>query len=444
MKKLGYFFLSIFILGLGYYAQSLEVSLHPVADGFDQPVSIKFDNLNRMYVVEHGGKIWIVENGIRHVSPLIDLSDRIHRCGEAGMRDMEFAPNYTESGIIYVTYQEVVTFDGVLARCHVPSKECVKLFQIDTAECADHGISQLAFGSDGILYIAMGDGNQPFCDPQDFDCFYGKILRMNVHTNEVQVCNAGLRNPFHFGFGNGFFYIGDVGSNSAGTFIASEEVNAVPESDPCGYDFGWQTMEGNDCWNDLPCSKVGLTRPVFSYHHEQPEGCSGSVVVGHWIDNLLISGDFCSSKIFILENQNNDWFLFEETEPLLPPEKEGQFGRGISDIGQDGKGDTYLSNFYDGTIYEIRLEAPIPTPTLPPTPRPTINPTPEPQPSPTIEPSPDPTVLPPTETPISSPEPSISPKPIVSGCALAKTGETGHLWVVPLMILGIILIRRYR
>jgi hypothetical protein len=137
-----------------------------------------------------------------------------------------------------------------------------------------HNAGSLAFGPDGMLYIASGDSkgspSQAITHPEDPAAdFFGKILRIDVNGADAyptdptrnyaipannpfksgplatmnpaddEVYAYGMRNPWRIGFDavTGDLWIGDVGYNSA------EEVNVVPAGTG-GQNFGWPYYEG--------------------------------------------------------------------------------------------------------------------------------------------------------------------------------------------------------
>lgn len=65
--------------GLHLMAQSVPSGFNDavVIGGFSAPVGFTFDANGRMYVWEKQGKVWIVENGVRLPSPLIDISEEV-------------------------------------------------------------------------------------------------------------------------------------------------------------------------------------------------------------------------------------------------------------------------------------------------------------------------------------------------------------------------------
>jgi glucose/arabinose dehydrogenase len=120
-----------------------------------------------------------------------------------------------------------------------------------------HSVGSVQFGSDGQLYVTIGDGtsyNYPDARTvrvQDLDNLSGKMLRINpdtgagladnpfatsdLNSNRSKVFNLGLRNPFRFTFDpkTNLPVIGDVG------FGSWEEVNTGR-----GKNFGWPAYEG--------------------------------------------------------------------------------------------------------------------------------------------------------------------------------------------------------
>jgi hypothetical protein len=75
-----------------------------VMAGFDAPVGFTFDANGRMYVWEKGGKVWIVENGVRLPSPLVDISAEVGNWRDHGCLGFALDPNFLSNGRIYLYY----------------------------------------------------------------------------------------------------------------------------------------------------------------------------------------------------------------------------------------------------------------------------------------------------------------------------------------------------
>src|SRR5262245_56739475 len=58
----------------------------------------------RLYVVERGGKVWIVESGTTLPTPLLDISDAVGAWRDYGMLGFALHPNFEQNGYFYVWY----------------------------------------------------------------------------------------------------------------------------------------------------------------------------------------------------------------------------------------------------------------------------------------------------------------------------------------------------
>ncbi|HLU51609.1 MAG TPA: PQQ-dependent sugar dehydrogenase, partial [Flavobacteriaceae bacterium] len=163
MKKL---FVSILLLIVAFFgfAQDLDLELELVAQGFSSPVDIKHAGDDRLFIVERGGRIKILNSdGTVNATPFIDISSIITSGGERGLLGLAFHPNYSENGYFYVNYTNLGG-NTVIARYTVSSDPDIA---DDTTQLpllsenqpfSNHNGGNLCFGPDGMLYIGMGDG----------------------------------------------------------------------------------------------------------------------------------------------------------------------------------------------------------------------------------------------------------------------------------------------
>ena len=128
-------------------------------------------------------------------------------------------------------------------------------------DAGNHNGGTAAFGPDGKLWIATGDGgggNDTFDNSSRLNELLGKLLRINPKKPENgdlgyrvpgknpfvdvkgqdEIWSIGLRNPFRFSFDGDNITIGDVGQG------AREEVDIVPIDTAKGADFQWPAREG--------------------------------------------------------------------------------------------------------------------------------------------------------------------------------------------------------
>jgi glucose/arabinose dehydrogenase len=183
------------------------------------------------------------------------------------------------------------------------------------------------------INVDLGD---PYAVPGD-NPFVGQSARPELWA-------IGLRNPWRFSFDRltGDLYIADVGQNQI------EELSVEPAGSPGGLNFGWDIMEGSNCFTDRNCDQTGLVLPIAEYGR-QGGHCSitgGYVYRGTeqpTLDGVYFYGDFCSGAI---------WGLRLGNEPVLLLETD----LAISSFGEDEAGEVYVVDLR-GAVYRIVAES---------------------------------------------------------------------------------------
>lgn len=336
------------------------IDLNGVASGFTQPLQITHagDGSGRLFVVQRNGRIMTVKNSAVSDQPFLDVSDRITTDGgEQGLLGLAFPPDYAEKRYFYINYTNL-DGDTVVSRLASDGGDENTLLTV-RQPYANHNGGQIAFGPDGYLYVALGDGGDggdPHGNGQNRDTMLGSILRIDVESVGSQyaipednpfndaVWAYGLRNPWRFSFDSatGDLFIADVGGGMY------EEINFQPADSQGGENYGWNIMEGTECFGSLSCDQSGLVLPVAGYDHQEGD-CSvtgGYVYRGRQYDDmqgLYIYGDYCSGKIWGLREINGDW----ETRLLRDTDLR------ISSFGRDQSGNLYLTGYAAGTVYKI-------------------------------------------------------------------------------------------
>ena len=137
---------------------------------FSSPVAMVQPPIDasRWYVVEQGGQVFVFDNdpAVPVATEVLDLRDRVHREGEAGLLGMAFHPDFATNGLVYLNFSELVgaRLSSVTAEFSSPdggqtldpASERV-LLTVDKP-AANHNGGNIAFGPDGFLYIGLGDG----------------------------------------------------------------------------------------------------------------------------------------------------------------------------------------------------------------------------------------------------------------------------------------------
>ena len=280
-----------------------NLRLVPVASGLASPLYLTAPpgDVQRLFIVEQGGTIRVVQNGTLLTTPFLDITNRVACCNEQGLLSVAFHPNYATNGYFYVDYTDLngdtrVERYKVSADSNVADTASHHLILFVAQPYANHNGGLVLFGPDGMLYIGMGDGGSggdPENRAQNTDSLLGKLLRIDVNGGDPyvnppnnpyaagggrgEIWAIGLRNPWRYAFDRtaGLLHIADVGQD------AWEEVDVEPTSRG-GLNYGWRIMEGAHCYNPNPCAAdtagLGLVLPAVEFPH--PDGCA---VIGGFV-----------------------------------------------------------------------------------------------------------------------------------------------------------------
>lgn len=355
---------------------SQPVHLHPIHGPelkFEHPVCFEPvpGEPHVFLVAEHdSGKIWRLTCGDR-ASKTLFLDTGAHDPGARGLIGVIFHPQFATNRKYYVTKQ--VVHDGRFASVVVEREATADatadsgnpgrtILNVDGLTNVNHAGS-LIFGTDGYLYIAMGDGGPPE-DPQghgqDLGVLLGKILRIDVdHTApplaysipqdnpfvgragfRSEIWAYGLREPWRCSFdpATGELWVADVGQDRY------EEIDLVR----AGENYGWNVYEGFEPFSNKyrrPDEK--FARPVFGYRRKFGPCITGGYVYRAHRDSsfygVYIFGDYESRRIFGLTQQ--DRALKEVLQIGTSPER-------IASFGQDETGELYIVG-YEGTMFKL-------------------------------------------------------------------------------------------
>jgi glucose/arabinose dehydrogenase len=361
-----------------------NLKFDPIVSGLNDPLFVTHagDGSNRVFIVQREGQILIYKNGALNTAPFLDISGLVNSTGgEQGLLGLAFDPDYGTNGRFFVVYTVTQNNAVKLARYTVSNSDPdlanpngTVLLTIDKP-AANHNGGMIAFGPDGYLYMAVGDGGgagDQNNNGQNKNTLLGKILRLDVSgatytapaTNPFfgqagardEIWAYGLRNPWRFSFDRATddLYIGDVGQNTM------EEIDFQPAASNGGENYGWRILEGSLCFNPSNCTPpADYVAPVAVYPHgaNDSNGCSvtgGYVYRGSQFAALVgnyLYGDFCEGKIWgLFKNANNQWVstLIKDTNYL------------ISSFGEDEGGELYLTDYAAGSVIHI-TEAPLVT-----------------------------------------------------------------------------------
>lgn len=269
-----------------------------------------------MAIASKEGTVWLWDEAGVDPVPLLDITDRVLDRGEQGLLGLAFAPDYPESGRIFVHYT-ALDGDTVLAEFVEEDGQADPAGTVlwrTPQPAANHNGGMILFGPDGYLYMGLGDGGgagDRYGHGQNDRSPLGALLRFDVSEPGLaipadgnpfpapEVWAIGLRNPWRFTIDepSGTVIIADVGQN------LFEEVSVAP-LETAGLNYGWPITEGLHCF-DPPsgCDASGLTLPVLEVPHTDSGTCSitgGVVYRGAAIPELAghyLFSDYCGGYL---------------------------------------------------------------------------------------------------------------------------------------------------
>ncbi|MGD0743875.1 MAG: PQQ-dependent sugar dehydrogenase [Verrucomicrobiota bacterium] len=342
---------------------------------FSNPVCITSPpgETNRLFVLEKHGRITVITNLASPTRTVfMDISGRVSvvnsdESGDAsyeeGLLGLAFHPGYATNRCFYVFYTGQATngsgslqLHDILSRFQTtstnanvgdPNSEVRFIAQYDLAD--NHNAGDLHFGSDGYLYVSLGDeggGGDQYGNSQHIDKdFFSAIMRIDVdkrpgnltpnphvslpsltnyavpfdnpwvgatnfngltvNSNQVRTefWAVGMRNPWRWSFdpATGELYLGHVGQN------AIEWVDIVTNGANCG----WNYYEGDNPYAGTPPTNFLYTHPLIEYSHTGSRVCviGGIVCRGtRWpeLNGSYLYADYGSGEVWSLRHNGTN------------------------------------------------------------------------------------------------------------------------------------------
>ncbi len=321
-----------------------------VVTGLRQPTTMEFTPDGRILVAEKGGNLRVVKNGVLLAQSFLQVS--VKTDGERGLLGIAVDPEFAANRFVYIYYTDsgrsvnrVVRYTADASNPDIAAtgSQSVILDNIPS-QAGYHNGGALHFGTDGKLYIAVGEGHTP-SNSQSLNTIAGKLLRINKDgtipednpfyqsTTGVNrsIWAYGLRNPFTFAINstNGKIFVNDVGGGSF------EEINDIQK----GGNYGWPTCEGT-------CNR-GFLNPIHAY--------------GRSVGRAITGGVFYNGGNYPPEYNGNYFFadyLGNWIKRLNPSNNQVvNFVTGLSspvDLRVGGNGQIYYLSYSKGSVYRIQ------------------------------------------------------------------------------------------
>ena len=257
------------------YAEQNPFTLREVGR-FSEPWAIAFlPGTRTALVTERGGKLklWQESGGSRDVRG----APSVLHAGQGGLGDIVLAPDFTTSGIIYLTWAEAGpdgTAGAALGRARLvqgntPRLEGLEVIWRQTPKTTGRGHygHRLAFSPDGRhLFLSSGD-RQKMTPAQEMTGNLGKVLRLTPNGQPApgnpfaaqsgvaaQVWSLGHRNVLGLRF-DAQGRLWDLEHGPRG----GDELNLVEP----GKNYGWPLVSDGDHYDGRPISRPA-TRPEFA------------------------------------------------------------------------------------------------------------------------------------------------------------------------------------
>ena len=342
------------------------LTLQQIGSGFEEPIYVTSDpgNPERLFVVERGGTVMLVQGGT--VKPFASIPPgALSTAGEGGLLSIALSPDFDFSGRFFLDYTDgagrIHVAEMVAAGETAPSSSLRDVMPpIAHPEDSNHYGGQLQFGPEGALFISTGDGggeDDEHHNSQNPSSELGKILRLPAPgpLKQPEIWSLGLRNPFRFSFdrATGDLWIGDVGQGQR------EEVDfAAAPGLGKGANYGWNCMEGSlpGPGDDEGCSSApadAFAPPVFEYPHLTPGGgkAFGCAIIGGYVargpglgdlNGRYLYGDLCQGQIR----------SFSPASPFTTDRSEGIDVSNLNSFGEDVCGRLYAISG-DGPVYRL-------------------------------------------------------------------------------------------
>lgn len=355
-----------------------------VTSGLSSPVDIENagDGTNRIFIVQKAGTIRIFSGGALQPGNFLNISSLVTSAGERGLLAMAFHPDYENNRYFFVYYTnsagsiEIARYRTQAANPNQADPASGQVLLTITKPYDNHNGGDMAFGPDGKLYFATGDGGAGG-DPQNFsqngNSLLGKMIRLDVDNFNTppyytipadnpyvsnpavrdEIYAMGLRNPWRWSFdrSNNDIWIADVGQGNW------EEVNYLPFNLSAGVNYGWRCYEGNQAFNTSGClPQASYQSPVFQYGHNAAGGYSitgGFVYRGSEfpaLAGLYLVTDYVTG---------NGWLLRQSSSTGLSVYPQTGWPTSIAGFGEAENGELYAVTL-SGTFYKIQTASILP------------------------------------------------------------------------------------
>ncbi|NOZ39102.1 MAG: PQQ-dependent sugar dehydrogenase [Planctomycetes bacterium] len=328
------------------------------------------DGTNRLFVASQYGTIFFFRNSpeTKQVTTFLDIRDRVafdDKENEEGFLGLAFHPQFAKNGQLFVFYTpKDEPRRSVISRFRVSAEDANRadpnseeILLTVPEPYWNHNGGTVAFGPDGYLYIALGDGGagkDPHKNGQNLQTLLGTILRIDIdhHENDRlyaipadnpfvgkdsargEIWAYGLRNVWRHSFDRktGDCWAADVGQDTW------EEINLIRR----GGNYGWNLREGRHAFGPEGSKpREDLIEPIWEYGREYGKSITGGHVYrGKKVPELVgayLYADYVSGHLWAL------WCNTQTGEVTANRTLRTQ-GAPVMTFGEDDQGEVYFTS----------------------------------------------------------------------------------------------------
>ncbi len=225
-----------------------------VLSTFDSPWAMAFLPDGRALVTEKGGALWLLDTDGAKLGEIGNVPE-VEPRGQGGMGDVIVAPDFADTGTVFLSYVERDPDDDALSGAVVERATLILDDAGGTLEAREsiwaqtpkvqgngHYGHRLAVSPDGHLYITSGE-RQKFTPAQNMDMNLGKLIRLNQDGSvpednpffgeagvAEQFWTLGHRNPLGIDFdADGQLWVHEMGPEGG------DELNRIVRAENYGY-----------------------------------------------------------------------------------------------------------------------------------------------------------------------------------------------------------------
>jgi len=357
---------------------------------FDSPVALAIMPLPdpREVIMLQRGELWLLpkDEVLGKPSRFLDFREPLKKVVlfEEGFHGLAFHPDYARNNKFYISYSTIDPRRTVISEMRTKpgspfraDRSTERILMEVPHIMANHFAGGIAFGQDGKLYVAIGDGglrDDPYHMSQNPFDLHGKVLRIDVNTRtgklpygipadnpfsepqEVrsEIWALGLRNPWGFSFDKetGDLWLADVGQD------IWEEINIIKK----GGNYGWSDRDGPmpaafRTAPFLPDRKY--EEPIYAYTHAEGVSVTGGYLYrGKRLPRLqgcFIYGDWGHGTLWGLRYDQDSKTVQQKIVIYKRSEDSPAFNPTM--ISEDANGEPVIMS-QEGAIYTLLNEEP--------------------------------------------------------------------------------------